>query len=186
MGENGIADEGIIASTIQLFADDIPLTDFSYNSEVSTVTFKTKKSRLISATYQYKRGEENWLRMTNTLTEPYKDHTVMSRFEYSLPDEYTDESAVANIRLRLIKDRGSVSNIDRGLTTGKKQILTFRHVYKKSSIKFSDDRLEYDYDPDTGILLLTAPAKNIPIIFSGKWVGVAPVIYSLVAGFSVA
>ena len=188
LGANSVADTGIIASTLELFADDNPLSEFSYNSEVSTVTFKAKKNSAVIANYQYERGDETWLKMNQTLTEPYNDvdRTLMTRYEYSLPDEYTSESAIANIRLVLKKKSGSVTNANCGVTTGKKQVIKLRHRYKPSTIKFSDDRIDWDYFPDSFLCIITAPAKDIPIKFSGKYVGVAPVIYSLVAGFSVA
>ena len=188
LGANGVADTGIIASTLELSADDNPISEFSYNSEVSTVTFKAKKNTAVVANYQYERGDETWLKMKQTVTEPYNDidQTLMTRYEYSLPDEYTSESAIANIRLTLKKKTGTVSRANYGVTTGKKQVIKFRHKYKPSTIKFSDERIDWDYYPDSFMGIITAPEKDIPILFSGKWTGVAPVIYSLVAGFSVA
>ena len=188
LGAGGVADTGIIASSLELYADGTPIGNFSYNSEVSTVTFKAKKAAAVTASYEYERGDEVWLKMNQTLVEPYNDvdNTVMTRYEYSLPDDYTDASALANIRLILTKRTGTVTNASYGVTTGKKQVIRLKHHYRPATLKLSDDRLAFTYDEVTGILVISSPAKDIPIKVSGKWVGVAPVIYSLVAGFSVA
>jgi len=186
LGVSGVADSGIITSTIRLYADGNPLTNFSYNSEVSTVVLSAKKNAVLYASYDYNHDSEVWRKMTKDAAQPYNDAegTYMSRYTYQLPDSDATGKVIANVRLNLVKRTGTASNTKIGVGTGKKQMFALQHKYKSSTIKFNP-ACDWTFEEASKILTVVA-AKNSNIVISGKWEGIAPVVRSFAAGFAVA
>lgn len=186
LGVDGVADSNIVTSSIQIYADGNPLTNFSYSSEVSTVVLSAKKNAVLYASYDYAHDTEVWRKMTADPVQPYNDAdgTYMTRYTYLLPDSEATGKVIANVRLRMVKRTGSASNVKLGTGTGKKQMFALAHRYKSSTIKFNP-ACDWTFEEDSKILTVVA-AKNSDIKISGNWVGIAPVIRSFAAGFAVA
>lgn len=187
LGLNGLADENIVASTIELYVDAAPFANFSYNSQVGTVTFTAKRNSVITATYDYDHGQEIWTQMPLEYTEPYNDvrATYLSRYCFTLADDATKGKTVSNVRLKMVRPSGKVTNGSLGYATGKTQLFVLRHVPKASSIKFSDATVDFDYNEDNNILSLIAP-KNTPLLCSYSWTGESVTVYSFAAGWACA
>ena len=187
LGVDGVKDTNIDASSIELYADDTPITNFSYNSEVSTVVITEKKNKVISASYKYNHGVEEWLQMTKESTQPYNDagDTVVSRFVYSLPDSQTAGKSTSNIRIRMVRPTGRVNQWKLGTGTGKRQLFVLKHQPKLSTLTFTESAIDWTYDPETHILSLVAP-KNADIKISFTYQGESITLYSLAAGWSCA
>ena len=186
LGVDGVADTGILTSSIRLYADGNPLTNFSYNSEVSTVVLSAKRNAVLYASYDYDHDSEVWRKMTKDAAQPYNDAegTYMSRYTYQLPDSDATGKVIANVRLNLVKRTGTASNTKIGVGTGKKQMFALQHKYKSSTIKFNPT-CDWTFEEASKILTVVA-AKNSNIVISGKWEGIAPVVRSFAAGFAVA
>ena len=185
LGIGGVCDQNIDASTIQLFADGDPITNFSYNSESSTVVVKVKSGEVISASYKFNHDAEEWRQMTLERTEPYTDgQTYVSRFAYVLPDEETAGKTISNVRIKMIRPNGSVRNQNLGVATGKNQLFVLPHIPKASTIKFTQS-VDFEYNEENNILSLVA-AKNTALKISYSWVGESIIIYSLAAGWACA
>ena len=187
LGVNGVADNNIDTSTLQLFADGKSIGNFSYNSETSTVTFTTKKNNVVYASYDYDHDVEDWRKMTLDVTEPYNHETgdCASRFVYSLTDDEAAGKVISNVRLKLIRPTGKVKNTDLGKGAGKSKMFVLPHIPKASTIKFSDESVEWSYNEDNNTLIATA-AKTVSMIISYTWQGESIKLYSLAAGWSVA
>ncbi len=187
LGVSGVADKNINTATIQLYSNNNLISNFSYNSEVSTVTFTAKKNTYIYASYEYDHGVENWRKMTLDSTESYNGTTgdCASRFVYSLADSEAEDKVVSNVRLKLIRPTGTVKNYDLGVGANRKKLVTLPHIPKVSTITFTDERVTWAYDEDSNILTVHA-GREIPIVMNYTWQGEPIKIYSLVAGWSVA
>ena len=187
LGVNSVADTNIISSTLELYRDGVQISDFSFNSETSTVTLTTKKNSLYSASYKYDYGQEVWRKMTLEETEPFNDEsgTVTSRFSYTLPAGET--ASTSNVRLNLVRPTGTVKNYSLGTSTGKTQLFVLPHVAKMSTIKFNPDigADNWDFDADTHVLTLVATPKGTALNVSYSWTGESIIIYSVVCGWTV-
>ena len=187
LGEDGVKDNNINASTIKLYADDKLLTKFSYNSEVATVTFTAKNGAAIYASYEYDHDVEEWRKMTLDSTEPYNGATgdCASRFVYSLKDSEAADKVISNVRLRLRRPTGTVSGADLGTGTKHKRLTVLPHIPKTATITFTDEAVSWTYDEESNTLTTVAPTL-VPIVVSYSWQGEPIKIYSVAAGWSVA
>ena len=183
----GEPDLNIDFSSLEIYADDVQLTDFDANSIDSSVTLKATSGAAITATYDYNHGEEEWREMTLDFTEPYKDgETVMSRFVYSLPDEDAADKTVSNIKIEMKRASGTESDYYLGKATGKKQLFVLPHFKPKAAtITFDNAAVDFIYDDESNVLTLTAPKKTA-LNVSYKWLGENISIVSWSAGWSVA
>lgn len=186
LGVNGVKDSNIIASSIKIYVAGSVFTNFSYNSEVSTVTLSVAKGASIVADYEYERDTEVWRKMTLEKTEPYNDvdGTYVSYYSYTLPDEDATDKVTSNVRLKMVRPEGN-NHANFGTATGKKQLFTFQHAAIASTIKFSDSNVQWSYDEDSGILTVLAPKGTALVAFS-KWRAEEVTIHSFAAGWSVA
>lgn len=182
----GNPDSNIVASSIKLYQDDEPFYDFDFSTELGTVILTAKKNSVITASYDYDYGVEEWRQMTPEDPQPYNDDvgSLATRFTYSLTEEESVGMQIANVRIRLRRKSGSNAGTVTKSATGKTQLFTFSHKARPSSIQFDTD-VNYTYDENSGILSCVA-AKGTRIYVTYDWVGEAPVVYSFAAGYSVA
>lgn len=187
LGLNGLADTNIVGKTVELYVDAAPVSNFSFNTEVGTVVLTAKKNSVITASYDYERGDEHWRTMTRDYTEPFNDNqsSYTTRFSYTLPDDETAGMTMSNIRITMRRPSGSVSNGSLGTATGKNQLFVLKHVPKASSIKFSDSTVDFDYNEENNILSLVAP-KGTALKVSYSWTGEKITVYSFAAGWACA
>ena len=187
LGVDGVADTNIDASSIEIYADGSPVTNFSYNSEVSTVVLTAKKNKVIAASYNYNHGVEEWLPMTKEYTQPYNDEgdTVVSKFTYTLGNYETAGMSTSNVRIRMRRPTGKVNQYKIGTGTGKRQLFVFKHAPKVSTIKFTESAIDWSYNEDSHIMSLVAP-KDSDIRVSFTYQGEPITIYSFAAGWSCA
>ena len=186
LGVGGVADSRINAASIELYADGAPITDFSYNSEVSSIVISEKSGKVITASYEYEHGVEVWRKMTLDFTEPYNDseETMMSRFIYELGESETAGLTTSNVRLKLTRNTGKVTNASLGKATGKVQQFVLPHIPKMSSIKFSGE-VDWSFNEENLILTLTA-AKGLALKISYNYIGSDVIVRSFAAGWAVA
>ncbi|MBQ3444250.1 MAG: hypothetical protein IJG33_13505 [Selenomonadaceae bacterium] len=178
--ELSLGDSNIVADSLQIFADGLPVYNFDFSTELGTVTLTAAQGAVLTASYNYDFGQETWLKMTADNPLPYQDGDYATRFTYSL-DEASD-NRVANVRIRLIRRSGNATE-NLGKATGKTQLFVLKHKPKPSTIAFTED-VNFSYDEATGILSCVA-AKNTPLNVSYSWLGDSPIVYSFAAGFAV-
>lgn len=181
-------DKKIDASTIELYKSATPITNFSYNSETSTVSFKAPLNTEITASYDYDHDVEVWRKMTLDVTEPYNNETgdAMTRFTYTLSDSEADGKVISNVRLVMKRPTGTVKNYDLGVApNNKKNLYSLPHIPKMSSISFSDSSVDHNYDENSQLLTVVAP-KGTKLLVSYKWQGEPVTIYSLACGWAIA
>ena len=125
--------------------------------------------------------------MTLDSTEPYNGETgdCATRFVYSLSDSEAADKVVSNIRLKLIRPTGTVTEQNLGTGLKRSKIFVLPHIPKASTISFTDDRVSWKYNEDNNTLIVAA-AKTVSMVVSYKWQGEPIKIYSVVAGWSVA
>ena len=147
---DNVKDTGIDQTSIQLFADGVPITGFSYNVAVSEVTINVSAGQAITASYDYGHAVENWLEMIEEISQqPYlEDGYYMTRFYYVLPDSEIDKK-ISNIRLRLFRPAGKVENSSLGVANGQLQMFALPHQAKAETIQLN---AEFTYDADSQIL----------------------------------
>lgn len=168
LGVNGVKDTGIDQNTLKIYIDGQPLNEFDYNVEVSEVTVNTNAGSVVTASYEYGHGKETWLEMEQLGdTQPYQDDTYMTLFGYTLPDSETVDKSKSNIRIRLHRPTGRVSNELLGVATGYMQQFVLPHAAKQESIELDTD---WSYEPENKILTLVAP-KNTEIYISYDYQG---------------
>lgn len=179
-------DADIIGSSIKLTADGVDLPDFDFDTSAGTVTFTATRGAVIGASYDYNHGTESWRRMTLERSEPYTDgETYASRFVYTLPDDQASGLTVSNVRLRLKRQSGRVTEENLGKATGKRQLISLPHIPKASSISFTSDDVDFTYNEDTQLLIVRAPKKT-DLIISYKWYGEPVILRSFASAWSVA
>lgn len=168
LGVNGVKDEGIDQNTLKIYVDGQAVTEFDYNVEVSEVTVNTNAGAVVTASYEYGHGKETWLEMEQLGdTQPYQDDTYMTLFGYTLPDSETVDKSKSNIRIRLHRPTGRISNELLGVATGYMQQFVLPHAAKQETIELDAD---WTYDPANQILTLVAP-KNTEIYISYDYQG---------------
>ena len=179
--ELSLPDLNVVANSIKLFQDGNPFYNFDFSTETSTVSFTARQNAVITASYDYGYGQENWLEMIAANPQPYNDDigSYSTRFSYVHDEE---DLSVANVRIRLRRLSGTATE-NLGNATGKTQLFNLKHKPKPSTIRF-DRSVSFSFDDDNGILSCVA-AKNTPLNISYQWLGDAPVVYSFAAGFSV-
>lgn len=205
---NDIIDRKVDFSTLKIFGasqtvGDVEINSFSFNSEESTVTFKAKNTLPIYASYDYNHDVEVWHKMTADAPQPFSnadgntDGTYTTRFTYSLPDsdahpsDSDDAKLLSNVRIRLKRLKGSVSNQELGTGNGKRQLFSLGHEPKPSSISFTQEVGDgkpiraFNYNEDTKILSVYA-VKGTPIVVSYDYVGDDIIVYSVACGWSIA
>ena len=184
LGVDGVADTGIDQNTLQLYANGDPLTDFDYNVEVGQVTVNTTAGAVITASYDYNHGVEDWREMVQSgESQPYTDDgTYMTRFTYVLDDDAAIDKKLSNIRLRLERPTGRVTNQTLGLATGYMQQIVLPHAAKQETIEINAD---WSYDPESQIITVVA-TKGIELFISYDYVGESIEIYGFTAGWAAA
>lgn len=181
LGVDGIPDSQIDHSSIRVYVDGVQTSDFDYNTETSEINLIAADGVSILASYDYDCGSEVWHPMNvEFFQQPYFDGSYMTRFSYTLPDEF--DASLANIRLRFNRPSGKVENFSLGTATGKKQQIVLPHVAVTDTIQFNAD---FTYDFDTRVLTFVAP-EGTEIIISYDWLGEKHKIYSWAAGWSAA
>ncbi len=183
LGVNGNPDKNIVASSIKLYVDAKPFNNFDFSTEISTVILTATQGAIISASYEYDYGVENWNIMTPQTTQPYLDDdgTYSTRFFYNLNLADAVDKKISNVQIRLHKLSGSATET-LGIATGKTQLFTLKHKPKPSTITFTNNTVQHSYDEETGILAVTATVGT-PIVVNYDWQGVAPVIHQFAAGW---
>ena len=184
LGVNGTGDTKINAGSIELYVDGQLITNFSYNSETSTVVLSAKKGYSIYASYEYNHGTENWLKMTQDISEPYLDESgcYATRFTYVLPDSQATNKKISNIRITMQKKTGSgTQNLPKG--TGRKQMFVLKHFAKPATIKMNPTTSDFTYNEDTRILTFVTTKNATPTV-TYSWQGKAPVIRSWACGWA--
>ena len=148
-------DAQIDHSSIRIYVDGVQTSDFDYNTEVGELSINATSGKSILASYDYDCGLEDWRPMTKEFDQqPYLDDTYMTRFSYVLPDDV--EASRANVRIRLGRPSGKVTNLSLGKATGKTQQIVLPHVAIPDSISLNAD---FTYNFDNRILTFVA-AKN--------------------------
>ena len=184
LGVDGEKDTGINQGSIQVFADGVPVTNFSYNVEVSEVTVNATAGAAITASYEYGHDKETWLEMpVQVYQQPYLDDgTYMTRFSYTLDDDDAVGMKMSNIRIQLYRPTGHVDRASLGVGTGLIQQFVLEHQAKQETI---DCNADWQYDPDSQILTCVAE-KGTEIVISYDWLGENQTLYSFTAGWSAA
>lgn len=185
LGVGGVKDSGIDPGSIKLFADGEPVQDFDYNVEVSEVTLNIGAGKAITASYDYDRDSETWLKMkADGDQQPYLDDgTFMSRFTYTLKDADAVNKKISNVRLQLTRPTGSVKNFSLGSATGKTQLYVLPHAADETTISLPD--ATWSYDEDSQILTYTA-TKGTELRLTYSWRGEQIIVRSFAAGWVVA
>lgn len=178
----GDPDKNIVASSIKLYVNGRPFDDFDFSTEISTVILTAPNGAVITASYDYDYGVENWLQMTPQTEQPYLDDdgTYSTRFFYNLSSSDTLGKKISNVQIRLRKRSGSATET-LGVGTGTLQLFTLKHKPKISTIAFTNAGT-FSYDETTELLSVVAPAGT-PIVVNYDWQGVAPVIHQYAAGW---
>lgn len=185
LGVGGVPDLNIDVSSILIWEDGEPKTNFEANSASGTVVLSAAKNAVIYASYDYNHDVEVWRPMSKISTEPYTDEeSWVSRYEYELPDSDATNKTIANVRLVLKRPSGKVTNQNLGKATGRLQLFALDHLAKKSSIKFTE-AVEQSYDENSGILRVTG-TRNKQLVVTYNWIGEELTVYGFSAGFSVA
>ena len=180
---DGVKDSGIDQTTIQLFADGLPLTGFGYNVADSTVSINVAAGKTITASYDYDHAYENWQDMTLEIDQqPYEDGSCMTRFTYTLPDDDIAGKKVSNVQLILTRPAGTVSRTSLGVASGTIQMFVLPHAAKQETIELNAD---WSYNADSQILTVVGQ-NGVELILSYDWLGESQMIYSWAAGWSVA
>lgn len=181
LGVDGVKDTGINHSTLRIYVDGIPISNFGYNMEVSEVTIDAEKGQTISASYEYGHDVEEWTEMPQVIgSQPYLDDgTFMSKFSYSLSDEEAVGKKISNVRLKLFRPSGRVDNQSLGVATGLVQQFALPHAAKQDTIALD---AEWSYDEDTHVLTVVG-AKGSELIISYDYVGEGVTVYSFVAAW---
>lgn len=178
----GNPDKNIVPTSIRLYQDDQPLYDFDFSAELSTVVLTAKKNSVITASYNYKYGVEEWLEMNPRLLQPYNDAdgTYASRFYLNLSASDALGKRISNVMIRLKKLSGKATE-SLGEATGKKQLFTLQHKAKPSTISFTGT-VDFSYDEESGILSLVA-SKGTALNVSYNWQGENITVHSFAAGW---
>ncbi|MBR4641562.1 MAG: hypothetical protein IKO74_02430 [Selenomonadaceae bacterium] len=181
LGVDGVPDVGIDPATIKLFANGLPIANFSYNTETGEATINTIANQEITATYNFGRQKEIWREMSVDVDhQPYDDGSFLTRFTYSLPDEELDGQSVTNIRLKLYRNSGSVENEFLGVATGGTQLFVLKHAAKSETLSVN---ASFSYDESSQILTCVAP-EGTELTASYDWLGEGHTIYSWAAAWS--
>ena len=180
LGVSGTADRQIDQSSIRVFVDGNEIDDFDYDTGTGKITVNATSGVSILASYNYGCGQEDWKAMTAEAQQPYGDGTYMTRFTYTLPDG--EDAQRANIRIRLNRPAGTVTNASLGKATGKTQQIALPHLATPSSIVCNAD---WTYEFDSRILTFVA-SKNTALKISYDYVGEQHQIYSWAAGWAAA
>ena len=180
-------DLNIDASTIQLYVGPNPVTNFSYNSETSTVTFKATNTANVFASYDYDHDVEVWKKMTLDVTEPYNSETrdCASRFTYALSDAEAEDKLISNVRIVTKRPTGTVTNMDLGYGNKHTRLIVLPHRPKAASITFTEDGVSHIYNEDANTLAFAAKTTT-PVIVSYTWQGEPVTITGISCGWSVA
>lgn len=181
LGVDDVPDRQIDHSSIRVYVDGVQTSDFDYNTETSEINLIAADGVSILASYDYDCGSEDWHPMiVEFFQQPYFDGSYMTRFSYTLPDEF--DASLANIRLRFNRPSGKVENFSLGSATGKKQQIVLPHVAVTDTIQLNAD---FTYDFDTRVLTFVAP-EGTELVISYDWLGEKHKIYSWAAGWSAA
>lgn len=181
LGVDGVKDTGINHSTLKVFVDGVPITNFGYNMEVSEVTVDAENGQTISASYEYGHDVEEWSEMTQVInSQPYLDDgSFMSKFSYTLPDDDAIGKKISNVRIKLFRPSGRVENETLGVGNGFVQQFVLPHAAKQDTIVCDGD---WSYDNDSKVFTVVAQ-RNQPIVISYDYLGESQKIYSFVAAW---
>lgn len=182
LGVNNVKDTGIVPDSIKIYADGVPFYEFDYNVEVSTLTLTAPNGQIITASYDYGRSSETWLKMTQDGSPQLypDDGTYMTRFTYTLSDANAVDKQISNVRLTLNRPKGTVKNLSLGAATGKTQMIVLPHAADASTI--SVPNATFTYDEDSQILTFLA-TKGTALTLSYSWIGEQIHINSFAAGW---
>ena len=181
LGVDGVPDAQIDHNSIRVYVDGVQTSSFDYNTEVSELSINATSGKSILVSYDYDCGLEDWRPMTKEFDQqPYLDDTYMTRFSYVLPDDV--EASRANVRIRLGRPSGSVTNLSLGKATGKTQQIVLPHVAIPDTISLNAD---FTYNFDNRILTFVA-TKNTALKLSYDYRGEKHTIYSWAAGWAAA
>lgn len=184
--EKPLGESNIVPTSIRLYQDGQPFYDFDFSTALGTVIYKAKTGSTVYASFDYDYGTEEWLKMTAEEPQPYNDDdgTYSTRFT-DTTDNPTDMK-IANVRIKITRNTGTVSSESLGKATGKTQLFVLKHSARASTIKLYQDGQEFDnfsYDEDSGILTVSA-SKGKALTANYSWKGKPVVIRSFAAGFS--
>lgn len=181
LGSNGAPDAQINPSTLRIYVDGNATTNFDFNTETCELTISAPDGKSILASYDYDCGSEVWHPMIREFNQqPYFDGSYMTRFSYVLPDDY--DASRANIRVRLTRPQGRVSNEFLGTAQGRTQQFVLPHFADASTIRLNAD---FSYDAETRVLTCVA-TKGTDLRISYNYVGEQHTIYSWAAGWAAA
>ena len=182
LGLDGNADKNIVATSIRLYADATPIYNFDFSTELGTVVFTAVQGAVMTASYEYDYGTEEWIEMNPRVLQPYNDEdgTYASRFFLNLSHANSVGKKISNVMIRLRKLSGSATET-LGVATGKKQLFTLQHKAKPSTISFTNT-VDFSYDGESGLLSLVA-AKGTELTVSYDWQGENTVVRSFAAGW---
>ena len=178
-----LSDTGIHPSTLKIFADGKPITNFGYSTNTNKIRITAASGAALTASYEYDWEPEVWHEMTRDIDQQfYSDGNRMTRFSFSLPDDQTQNKQVSNVRIVMTRPTGEVVDQSLGSATGKVQQVVLPHPAVQSSIQFNAD---WSYDADDKILTFVAP-KGTALTISYGWLGEQPAVYSWAAGWNAA
>lgn len=181
MGVDGEGDAQIDHNTLEVFVDGVKTHNFDINTETCELTINATNGKPVTISYDYGCGTEDWKPMTVEFNQqPYGDGSYMTRWSYTLPDDEASASC-ANIRIKLTRPTGTVTNASLGTATGMTQQIVLPHWAKPDTITLNAD---FSYEEDTRILTFVA-AKDTELKISYTYVGEQHKIYSWAAGWSV-
>jgi len=181
LGLNGTPDAQINPSTLRIYVDGNATTNFDFNTETCELTINATNAKSILASYDYDCGSEVWYPMIREFNQqPYFDGSYMTRFSYVLPDDY--EASRANIRVRLTRPHGTVTNSLLGTAQGRTQQFVLPHFADASTIRLNAD---FSYDAETRVLTCVAD-KGTELYISYDYDGEQHQIYSWAAGWAAA
>lgn len=174
-----LAESGINQSTLVVYANGIPIENFSYNTEASQITLATEKDAVITASYEFGWSASEWIEMTYEESQVNDSGDYTSRYTYEIPGA-EQEKTVTAIKYQLLRPAGSVSDEVVGEGTGKRQIIQLPHYAKKETIKCTG---AWSYDYDSRLLTVIAD-EGQQIVISYDYIAESPRVFSVMAGWT--
>ena len=172
---------GVNHNTLRLYANDVEMFDFGFNTETDSVTFTADKGAAITMSCESGWESESWNEMTNQGTQSYSDDTGVyaTKFTYALPSGTTGKT-VSNVKIVLYRPTGVATNVSLGKATGNRQFILLPHKMQKETMTCTGS---WSYNEDEQILTVIAD-KDVEISYSGNWVAETAEVKGLTVGWA--
>ena len=181
LGENSTPDANIDQSTLRIYANGNPVTNFSYNTETGEVSINLDADLAVTASYNYEVTREVWREMTIDVDQqPMSDGKFLTRFTYALPDEEQNGQTVTNIRLELLRTSGVVTEEILGIANGLTQQFILKHAALAETLNVN---AQFSYD-DVSQIVTCIGTSGDELKASYDWLGETHTLYSWAAAWS--